>query len=214
MIITLCTGVAAGVALGVSLAIAKRYTSTATLLVQTPVSASGQTQAAVPSLDPGREAETNQRLMSLPMIASRTARAVGGTTAAAVSRDISVKAEGDSYLYSISASANRPDLASKLANSYSEQFVAFRQSLDQARIRGIVAPLLREPGGRALIANVGLLARLSESQAAVVQSATPPADPSSPRTATNTVLGALLGLLVGVCVVLLMPAQGGSERRA
>jgi uncharacterized protein involved in exopolysaccharide biosynthesis len=202
LVVVLCTALVAGATLGFSLARSKRYSSSATLLVRTPVFPAADTGRAAPSLDPGRQAETNQRLMSLPVIAERTARALGRLTASAVAHDITVSTEGASYLYSISATASGPALAARLANVYAQEFIAFRDGLDRARLDAVLGLVRARVDAPALLTSVEALARLASGEAVVVQPAVPSGSPSSPRPARNTIVAGIVGLLVGCCLVL------------
>jgi uncharacterized protein involved in exopolysaccharide biosynthesis len=200
LLLLLCTVLVAGAAFGFSLARGKRYSSTATLLVRTPVIATVDGSRSVPSLDPGRQAETDLRLMSLPVLADRTARTLGGFTASAVSHDITVTTEGTSYLYAISASASHPALAARLANVYAQQFVAFREGLDRSRLDAVLRPLRARVHSPAVLRTVEGLARVASGDALLVQPAEPPGRPSSPRVVRNTVVGGIIGLLLGFCL--------------
>jgi uncharacterized protein involved in exopolysaccharide biosynthesis len=201
LLLLLCTVLVAGAALGFSLARGKRYASTATLLVRTPVIAAVDGRRSVPSLDPGRQSETDLRLMSLPVLADRAAQRLGGFTASAVSRDIRVTTEGTSYLYSISATASRPALAARLANVYAQEFVAFRDGLDRSRLDAVLRLVHARLHSPALLRTVEGLAPLASGEAVIVRPAEPPGAPSSPRTVRNTVVGGVIGLLLGFSLV-------------
>lgn len=195
--------VAGGAALGFSLAATPSYTATATLMVSTPIpDATTAAGRAVAVLNPRRQVETNERLLSLPVIAQRTARLIEGQTASAVSRHVSVSVEGTSYLYAISAKAERPVPAARLANVYASQFVAFRSSLDAARLDTAVARIRSQLHGRDVPAEVSALVDLTSAQAKIVQPAAPPSSASSPRTARNTIVAAVLGLTLTLALVL------------
>ncbi len=195
--------VAGGVALGFSLAATAAYTATATVMVSTPIpnttTAAGR---SAPVLDPGREVETNQRLMSLPVIAQRTAATIEGQTQSSVAHDVSISVDGHSYLYSVSATTPEPKLAALLANTYANQFVAFRSALDASQLDAVVARIRAQLGRGGVSPATTALVDLASSQVRLVQPAVAPADASSPRTARNTVVAAVLGLTLALALLL------------
>jgi uncharacterized protein involved in exopolysaccharide biosynthesis len=194
---------AGGVALGFSLSATPSYTATATVLVSTPVpDASTSAGRSVPVLDPGRVAQTNERLLSLPVIAQRTAARIEGETQASVSRHVSISVDGDSYLYAVTATSPRPGLAARLANTYAGQFVVYRTALDTARLDVVIARIRAQLGNVDASRETAALADLASSQAKIVQPAVPPGDASSPRTVRNSVLAAVLGLTLALGLLL------------
>ena len=118
-----CTLLVPAVALAVSLAQEKQYTATASLLFRDPAldeKLFGSTFIQQ-SGDPAREAATNLRLVSLDVVAARTARALGGRLDTGdVADAVDVTAEGQSDVASVSATDPSPRFAARIANTFAE----------------------------------------------------------------------------------------------
>jgi succinoglycan biosynthesis transport protein ExoP len=214
-LIALCTVLVAGSALGFSLLQSKQYSASAELLfrdAQLDQKLTGST-AVAPSADPAREAATNVKLVSLQVVAQRTARALPGRlSAGAIQSKVSVNAEGQSNVVSVTATDPRPAVAAQLANTFAEQFIQFRRDADRSNIAGAqqlvqsqldsLTPAERNSASARSLQDraqqLGVLASLQTGNAELVQPARPPASPSSPRTARNVAIGLVLGLLLGV----------------
>jgi succinoglycan biosynthesis transport protein ExoP len=171
-----------------------------------------------PNKDPAREAATNVKLVSLDIVAERTAPAFPGLTPADVSSKIKAAAEGQSDVVSVTAPDPDPVRARRLANEFAQQYIVFRRNSDRAKIRGAQALVQQRiatltPGqrlnaeGRSLSERADqlqVLASLQTGNAELVQLAQTPTSPSSPRVKRNLFLGAVLGLLLGVAAVVLL----------
>jgi succinoglycan biosynthesis transport protein ExoP len=171
-----------------------------------------------PNKDPAREAATNVKLVSLDIVAERTAPAFPGLTAADVSSKIKAAAEGQSDVVSVTATDPDPVRARRLANEFAQQYIAFRRNSDRAKIRGAQALVQQRiatltPGqrlnaeGRSLSERADqlqVLASLQTGNAELVQLAQTPTSPSSPRVKRNLFFAAVLGLLLGVAAALLL----------
>ena len=202
-------------ALTFSLLAEKEYTAKSTLLFRDPqldqkLFGSSFVQG---SQDDARQAATNLSLVSLEVVASRTARALNrGMTAETVQSKINVNSEGQADIASIEATDPDPRFASRLANTFARQYIAFRRAADRAKIteaRNLVqnqldslppgpesAPNARSLGQR--LQELEILTSLQTGNAEQVQIADVPTSPSSPRPLRNTVVGLLLGLLLGL----------------
>jgi capsular exopolysaccharide synthesis family protein len=221
-LILLCALVVPLVALALSLTQQKRYSATAGLLFRDAQLDQKLFNSSVlpPSSDPAREAATNSDLVGLEAIAQRTATALGGReTPGAVAGAISTSPEGQSNIVNITATDPNPAFAARLANTYAQQFIAFRRDADRAKIadaQQLVQTQLNElrrsgeagsPSGVSLqgrAEELGILASLQTGNAELVQPAHVPTSPSSPKTKRNAVLGVLLGLLLGIAAALLL----------
>ena len=218
-IIALCTLLVPAAALALSLAQDKEYTATATLLFRDPqldqklfgssfIEDTGDAQ---------RRAATNLKLVSLDVVAARTARALGkGFTEGDVSRHIT-SAEGQADVVTIEATHSNPKLAAALANTFAREYISFRRQADRAKIaeaRHLVQRQLDRlpPEEQASTTGRSLRQRLQELQivtalqtgnAEQVQVAKPPTAASSPRPKRNVAIGALLGLLLGLALAFL-----------
>jgi polysaccharide biosynthesis transport protein len=208
-------------ALAYSLAADEQYTAKSTLLFRDPqldqkLFGSSFVQE---SQDDARRAATNLELVSLDVVAARTARAVGqGYTRDAVQRQVHVAAEGQADVVSVEATDRDPRTAAKLANAFAQEYIGFRRRADRAKVseaRELVQrqldriPLADQdsPNARSLaqrLQELEILAALQTGNAEQVQIAEVPDSPSSPKTRRNVVVGALLGFLLGVAAALLV----------
>jgi capsular exopolysaccharide synthesis family protein len=214
LLVLLCLVLAAVGAFAVSKHERKQYTATASILFrneQLDQQAAGL--AATNVTDPQAQTDTNLKLASLRSIAAATAAEVGqGQTVASVSNAVTVAAESDTSLASVSATAPSPSLAAKLANAYAAQAIAYRQQADggyyshalravNLQFRALTPSQQRGAEGTDLqdrISSLEILSQLQGQEVQLAQSADSPGSPSSPKTARNTVLGALLGLVLGL----------------
>src|SRR5207248_3878073 len=116
----------------------KEYSASASLLFRNPGFDQQLIGAPVlPTADPQREAATNLRLVSLEVVAARTARRLGhGLTPSAVSAAVNVSADGQSDVVSVTATDHSPTFATTLANSFAQQFIIFRRNADREKIAG------------------------------------------------------------------------------
>jgi succinoglycan biosynthesis transport protein ExoP len=219
-VIVLCTVLVAGAALGLSLLQEKEYTATATLLFRDPQldqTLFGSSFVDATS-DAQREAATNLKLVSLDVVAARTARAIGrGFTEGDVSDRIETSSENEADVVSIKASAADPRFAARLANTFAEEYIGFRREADRSKVAAAVQLVQRQldrlppeelasPSGRSLrqrLQELQIVTALQTGNAEQVEVAKPPTSPSSPRSRRNTALGLVLGLLLGLAVAFL-----------
>ena len=230
-LILLCFVLAAGSAAAFSFTAEKKYTAKASLLFRDPELDQGilGVGGGGGETDPDREAATNERLVSSPAVAARTARALGrDLTPRRVSDKIGVNAEGQSNVVDVEAVDPSAAFAARLANTYSRQFIAFRRDADRAKIRQIQASVQRQldalspsernsPAGRSLqtrVEQLDILASLQTGNAELVQPATAPTSPSSPKTNLNIAGGGFLGLLFGLGLALLFERLNRSVRES
>lgn len=202
-------------ALVFSLTQEEEYTATATLLFRQV--AEGPEGGTV--IDPTREAATNSQLVGLPIVSERTARTLGGQmTTAEITASVTVDADPDADTAEIAATTDSPELSADLANAYGRAYIDFRRQADRAQVQDAInvaefslealTPEEREgPQGTALneqLDRLKLTQALQTGGAELVQPASPPTSPSSPKPVRNTVLGLLLGALVGFCLAALL----------
>ena len=203
-------------ALAFSLLQEQKYTASSSLLFRDPELAEQlfQSNSFKPSTDPEREAGTNLQLVSLDVVAERTAKTLGGVSGDEVSDKVEIGSEGASDVVSIRATETEPALAARLANVFATEYVDFRREADRSKVgeaQRLVEVKLNSLSrsdkngsrGRALenrSEQLGLLAALQTGNAEVVQQAEPPSSPSSPQTARNTAVGVALGLLLGLAL--------------
>lgn len=218
-LIVACTLLTAGAALVFSLLQTKQYTADASLLFRDPGYDQRLFGGTSVYTDPQREAATNVSLISLDAVADRAAAALGGDmTGEQVSSEVDVQNEGQADVVSIQATDPDPELAANVANAFAESYIVFRRNADRRKVqqaRALVqadfaqlSPAAQQSNeGQQLqrqISRMATLEALQTGNAELVQRATAPASPSSPKTARNTILGWILGFLLGVCVALLL----------
>jgi capsular exopolysaccharide synthesis family protein len=193
----------------------KQYTASASLLFRDP----GFDQKLLGSTlfpegnDPARTAATNQKLVSLGVVALNTARKLGGGLRQAdVQGAIDVSEEGNSDLVSVSATSDRPALAASLANTFTQQYIEFRRNADRSKILDAQKQVEQRLAqmtpaeqastqGQELKKNaeqLAVMASLQTGNAELVQPAERPTSPSSPKTKRNVILGILLGGILGI----------------
>ena len=218
-LIVACTLLTAGAALVFSLLQTKQYTADASLLFRNPGFDQRLSGSSSPNVDPTREAATNISLVSLGAVADRTAAALGGgLTGGEISSKVSVQSEGQSDVVSVQATDHNPQVAATIANAFAESYIVFRRDADRRKVQQAVnlvkadfarlSPAAQQSvEGQSLqkqISQLSTLEALQTGNAELVQRATPPGSPSSPKTARNTILGLTLGLLLGIGVALLL----------
>jgi len=187
----------------------KEYTATAGLLFRDPP----QSILNASVSDPTRDAATNAALVVLPAVAERAATLTGGEISAPeIAASVSVNPSGDSSVVDISATSPSPVRAAEMANAYGEAYISFRSDLDKEQLRGAITSLQakldaltpeeqQNSAGQSLqtqLDQLQLADSLANGNANLVQRATPPTGPSSPKTKRNVALGVVLGLLIGL----------------
>jgi tyrosine-protein kinase len=218
-LILLCTFLAGAAALGLSLLQQKQYSASASLLFRNPGFAEDLfgTGAAQPSADPVREAATNQTLVGLDIVGQRAARHLKGLSPEEVSDMVSVSADGEADVVSVTATDPDPAVARRVANTFAHQFIAFRAGTDRSKL--LQAERLAEdelerltpeekegPRGQALsrgAERLRILASLQTGNAELVQPAELPTSPSSPKPVRNGIVGVIFGLLLGLALAFL-----------
>jgi capsular exopolysaccharide synthesis family protein len=188
----------------------KLYTATATLLFQ-----SGNTS----TVDPAREAATNEALATLPVVAVRAAKEMGeGTTSLEVLDSISASSSNSmADVATISATTSSPERSAQIANGYSRAFIEFRKETDQSQVQQAInlvehslEALPPEEGGSEAQTLQDRLNRLKvqralqTGRAELVQPAAAPSSPSSPKTKRNVVIGIILGAFLGFALAALV----------
>jgi uncharacterized protein involved in exopolysaccharide biosynthesis len=137
VLIALCLVVTAAAAFGFSELQQKEYSASASLLFRNPGFAEDLfgTTANAPSTDATREAATNQKLVGLEVVGERAAGRLRGLSPEEVSEMVSVAAEGEADVVSVTATSTDPAQAQRVANTFARQFVAFRAGTDKRKLR-------------------------------------------------------------------------------
>lgn len=169
--------------------------------------------------DADRRAQTNAELVSLGVVAARTATALNAhVDAAEVDKKIQETIEGQSDIISITATDPNPHFAARLANEFASQFIAFRKRADRAKVREAIALVEHKLNQLSAVARAGgegksledqlsslkTLSALQTGNAELVQLAEAPEDPSSPRPVRNAALALVLGLVLGMTSALVL----------
>ena len=213
------------VAIGISLLQEKEYTAEASLLFRDPQFDQTFFNSTLlgGNEDPQRTAATNERLVSLDVVADRTAEALQDEdvdvtlTGDQISDRVSVSPEGQADIVSISATARDPELAAQIANTFAAQYIAFRREADRSKIREAQSLVRRELAEASESARLDsesvrslrrreqqleILAALQTGNAELVQPAAVPTNPSSPKPVRNGIIGLFLGVLLGAAAAL------------
>jgi capsular exopolysaccharide synthesis family protein len=212
---------AGGAALALSLSQQKQYSASASLLFRDPAldqKLFGSSFIA-PSSDPAREAATNVKLVSLHGIAVRTSRALKGRLSVKEIEDrVDVQSEGQADIVSVTFTDPDRDFAPEVANAFANQYIAFRREADRSKVseaerlvetqlNSLTPTELSTAEGRSLrerSEQLKVLASLQTGNAELVQPATTPSGPSSPRPLRNTALAIIVGLVLGAGLSMLL----------
>jgi tyrosine-protein kinase len=217
-IVALATVVVTAAALAASLTSDKQYDATARLLfqrtnpVESLINPNGQS-----SSDAERDLNTQVDLIKLDSIAARVKREIAPPrTIHQLLDEVRTDTHTDSDIVDVIVRDHDRTLAAKIANSFANQYVAFR--LAQARQSLTSAARLAEqqynalsPADKASSQGQQLLARqrelaidaaLQTGGVQVVRRADPPSDASRPRPKLSGAIGLVLGLLLGAAAAL------------
>lgn len=195
------------------------YTSTSALLFRTsaPTPAIGASSSSLvgssdSSGNPLVDQATDLNLIGLQTLDRRTALVIRQVSAHQVQRDISISPTSNSNVVLIAATTPNPGLSQLMANTFTQQFVAFRQQIDSASyvaaernaqsLLARMSPAQRiGPAGRSLEAQaqtLSLEASLQSGNVEIVQRAERSVTPSSPRKFRDLAMGLLAGLVAGI----------------
>ncbi len=196
------------------------YEATANLLV-TPLSQDNETflglQLLTDSGDPTRTVQTAATLVESPEAARATAESVGGgLDQKEVLEDVEVQPEGESNILAVTATADSPRDAARLANEFAR---AALETREQALADQVQAEIDQTEAQLAAIPNPAdaraaeLAGRLTQLQSiqrggdptlALSEQATPPEDPVGPPRPLVVALALLAGLAIGTGGALLL----------
>jgi capsular exopolysaccharide synthesis family protein len=212
---------AAGAAFALSKLATKQYTATASLVFRSSAQVSQQIVGLQPTVtnDSDSEQATNVQLVQLGRTAARTASLLDqGLTKTEVEDSLDIEAVSTTDVVDVSATSTSPQLAAAIANTYSNEFVKRQQKSNRRQFRTALVLVNKQLAalspqqkssqvGRTLedrARSLAILARINSGDVHVVQAATVPTSPSSPKVARNTIIGAVLGLAIGLGVALLI----------
>ncbi len=212
-VIVICAVVAPAIAYYISAQKPKQYQSTAKLLFRESSTAASLTDAAL--TNPDRVAATNGDLLQLPEVAQRTSQALGGElTPGQISSRVTTGSTLDSDVYSVEATDHDPAMATRLANTYAERFVAVRRVARKTEISTTIRALrlridsTKDPKTDSARESLDALKnqlddllvaqQFDDGGVEVAQSATVPTSPTSPHPRKDAMIGLGLGLLLGL----------------
>ncbi len=194
----------------------KRYTATATLFFrQTTGNLLDQPQSGIS--DPAREAATNFKLVSLTIVADRTARALG-VPLSTVTDSVKVSASGQTDLVNVAAETTSPGRSARIANAYARSYIDFRRTADQRQLTSAIDQLQRsfdalspeQQSGtegvrlRDRIDQLTVARALTTGNAELAQPARPPTSSSYPDVVTIVILGAIFGFALGLALAVVL----------
>jgi uncharacterized protein involved in exopolysaccharide biosynthesis len=219
------------VAYVVSLTQHKLYDASARVLLTNsePVNLLLHTTAA-PSLDPERDLNTDVVLVKLDSVARRVRAELGlpaSVSTPQILRGVRVAPEGTSNLVVITDRDRSPVTATALANAFARQYVLLRRreaqniyqtAAQQAELQ--LAQLnpaqLQGPHARDLrtqLQQLKIAGSLQTGGAQLIDPATVPTTPASPRPKFATAVGLFAGLIFGVLVALVAGVVTGVGRQ-
>jgi polysaccharide biosynthesis transport protein len=223
-----CILIVPAVAVGIALLQNKEYRSTASLLFRQPkideVVANGTIFADIS--DPNRFSVTNLRLIGLDSVARRTAPQVGRTPRE-VADAITITPKGQSDVAGVTATAASASGAARLANAYADTYIGMREDADHALIRTNIALLQRKleslPPKQQTSLEAGiihdrlnrlkLLDRVKLGGVQVVDRASPPSSPASPKPIRTGLIGLGLGALLGLALAVFLERRDRRLKR-
>jgi succinoglycan biosynthesis transport protein ExoP len=216
--------VTAALALVFSLTREKEYAASAGILFRSaPERILGDNQGGV-LVDPNREAATNEGLLSLGVVARGASKRLNDELSPGeVASAIEIVSRPESDIVDVEATTRDPQLSARVANAYASAFIEFRQGSARRQIQDAIklgrAELKRIGSGtreaRALRARIRQLRTAKSLQtggAELVQLASAPAAPSSPKPVRNGIVGAMLGAILGLLLAALRERRSGSVK--
>ena len=212
---------AAGLALVASLTQSNRYRASADLVFGQTTNA----DAVVPgagtgtATDPTRAAATNLALAGLDTVAARVKKRFrGSATVDEIRSAVSIHAQGESDVVTVTAEWSSPGQAAAIANAFATEIVALRRETAQADIqRGIDALKAQIPPNpttavdrttattlQGRITDLETVKALTTGNVHVAESATPPDHRSSPKPVRNAVIAGFVALILSLFLVVLL----------
>lgn len=217
-LIAICAVISAVVAFGYVKHLPKQYTATAKLQFansSVPSQVAGVPQSQ--TVDPEGEKATYLQLVTTTPVAELVAKSLNlKETPAQLLEEVSASNPNNDYIIDVSATTESPTRSAKLANAFAQQYTVYSQKQNEAQlIRGeeLINQKLAQLSPtdttdrdnlRALFQKLLLLQAVQTSNAHVVNTATPPGSPSSPKTTDTIVIALIIGLLIGVGLVFLI----------
>ncbi len=207
------------ISLGLSLASTKEYSATSRLLVGqattdlTALIDSG----SVRTLDPQRVQGTALKLVTSTEVAGRVKESLKlPDDPEVLAEQVSPEAEADTDLISVTATDPDPERAQALANAFAREYVAYRTASDRQRLAEGERLLNRQISSLAAdditqraqlsqaLQKITALRVVSTGDAEVVDRASLPGSPTSPKPRRDAILGLMFGLAIGIGVTFMI----------
>jgi Mrp family chromosome partitioning ATPase len=169
--------------------------------------------------DPTRAAATNLALAGLDNVAARVKqRFRGSATVDEIRNAVSIDPEGESDVVKVTAEWSSPEQAAAVANAFATEIVAMRRQTAQADIqRGIDALQARIPQNpttpdertvqaeiQGKITDLESLKALTTGNVHIVDRASPPDGPSSPKPVRNAIIAGFVAAVLSLFLVVLL----------
>ena len=172
---------------------------------------------ASPESDPNRAAATNASMFQLATIGQLAAQKLG-VPRSRVSTDVTFTVPAESDVATVNVTDPVPHFAAALANTYVQEYIAYRKSLDRAQLESGLAQaghlLATIPNAlqgsvvadnlRTKVQELQLAADNPTGNATQVLTATIPTSPSSPKPTPNAILGLVIGLVLGTLLAFMI----------
>jgi succinoglycan biosynthesis transport protein ExoP len=196
---------------------AKSYSATASVVFQSGTLSDSALQVAPSnSSEPQREADTEVGIAHSPEVARAVRKQLDiDSEASELLREVKVEAAPNADILNFVATNGDPHVAAQLANSFAEQYIAFRDKSQLAGIESAQSKLEQQiaalPAGspeRAALEQS--LQRVSSARAVaggganIIGRATPPSSPSGMGLTSTLAIGLLVGLAIAFALVFLL----------
>lgn len=215
LLILLCALLAGGAAYAYSKSRPASYEASARLLIQG--NDLGETVVGLQQsqqVDQEREAATALALAQQPVVAEKTIRSLRlSDSATELQSRVTVAAEGNSRLISISAVDPNARFATRLANEYARQYIDFRQTTARAEVTQALRSVEREIQTadaleqtdrleelRTRRSQLETLSGLTSGGAQLIQPASGTGASISANAVRTGIVGGVLGLLLGIAL--------------
>ncbi|HSZ05117.1 MAG TPA: polysaccharide biosynthesis tyrosine autokinase [Solirubrobacteraceae bacterium] len=192
----------------------KSYTASASVVFESGTAAESALQVTpTGTTEPLREADTEVFIAHSPEVAEAVRRQLSARASASELLSlVKVEAEPNANVLNIIASSGEPLLSTRLANSFAEQYIAFRAKSVLADIESVQTKLQQQlealPAGSVERANLQQsLQRLTELRAvagggaSIIGRAARPTQPSGSSLSTTVVIGLLIGIALALAIV-------------
>jgi receptor protein-tyrosine kinase len=212
-LILLCALLAGGAAYAYAESRPAKYEATARLLIQG--NDLGETVVGLQQsqqVDPEREAATALALAQQPSVAAKTIERLDlSVSTAELQRRITASADGNSRLIAIAAVDSNARFATRLANEYARQYIAFRRTTARAEVNEALSSVEREIQTVGALeqtermeelrnrrAQLETLSGLTSGGAQLIQPATGKGTSVSANALRTGIVGLVLGSLLGL----------------